>query len=133
MNCQLRTVKTQIDITYSPICSSLYSIVLNNSASGERRLHGTGRSFFVYSCSRRLSFFVVFFFILFLQNKVVTFCMNHLPSRRFTWNFKSYFLWKNRTNNNKKQSNKNMQIKNLRMSATKFAWRFNVQSPFSLM
>ena len=38
--------------------------------------------------------------LFFWENIVLTFCVNHLPSKWFTWNAKTYFFWK--INNNKK-------------------------------
>ena len=35
-----------------------------------------------------------FFFFFFHRKQVLTFHVNHLPSRHFTWNFKTCFLWK---------------------------------------
>ena len=33
-------------------------------------------------------------FFIFQRKEVLTFHVNHLPSRWFTWSFKTYFLWK---------------------------------------
>ena len=58
------------------------------------------------------NFILFFFFFFFRRKQVLTFHVNRLPSRRFTWNIKTCFIWK---------------IKNesFRMSsATNFAWRF---------
>ena len=42
------------------------------------------------NCSRRHSNF----FFVFLRKQVLTYHVNHLPSRWFTWNVRTYFLWK---------------------------------------
>ena len=44
-------------------------------------------------CSRRDSKSFLFFFI-FQRKQVLTFHVNHLPSRWFSWNVKTCFLWK---------------------------------------
>ena len=49
--------------------------------------------------SRRHFKFYIFFFFIF-QRKVLTFHVNRLLSRRFTWKVKTCFLWKIRKNQN---------------------------------
>ena len=38
-------------------------------------------------------------FFIFQRKEVLTFCVNHLPSRWFTWNVKTSFLWKKKKKN----------------------------------
>ena len=54
-------------------------------------------------CSRRYSNFFFFFFI-FQRKQVLTFHMNCLPSRQFTWNVKACFLWKKKKKKKKMSS-----------------------------
>ena len=37
---------------------------------------------------------ILIYFLLFFRENKTTFHVNHLPGRWFTWNVKSYFLWK---------------------------------------
>ena len=63
-----------------------------------------------HNCSRRQ--FLLFFYLGFQIKQVLTFHVNHLLGRWFTWNVKTCFLWK-------------IKKKKFRMSsATNFAWRF---------
>ena len=45
-----------------------------------------------HNCNRW--YFDFFFFLIFSKKINLIFCVNHLHSRQFTWNFKSYFLLK---------------------------------------
>ena len=53
-------------------------------------------------CSRRHFIYLFIYFLIFQRKQVLIFHVNHLPSRRFTWNIKTCFLWKLKKTKQKK-------------------------------